>query len=164
MKIKTEICKKITVRLSPKAQKMLHEYMIHTGQKSEAGAIRKMILRLSDVMSNWHDETIRNKTVSVSPKGKVFYGTPKEIRDNLIDAKCRKSLACDLRLHHNDYIHKWIDRDTFFQLSEQSRRDAIIRQYFTDPKDIIPKQPKKCKYTSSNAEKCIGEFTQIPLE
>ena len=72
MKSKIESSKEITVRLSPKAQKMLHEYMIHTGQKSEAGAIRKMILRLSDVMSNWHDEIIGNETVSVSPKGKVF--------------------------------------------------------------------------------------------
>ena len=168
MKRKYESHKEIKVSLSKKAQKCLREYMRYTGQKNEAKAIHRMILRLADVMSNWHSETIGGKTVSVSPKGKVFYGTAKEVRDNLIDVSCRKTLALDLLSFHKEYMRKWIDRKTLFQWSTQSRREAIIRQDFTDQKDIVPKLRKlpKCNHLPCACydEKSEGVFTTNPME
>ena len=166
MKRKNESYKEITVSLSTKAQKCLHEYMKYTGQKSEAEAICRMILRLSDVLSNWHSETINNKTVSVSPKGIIFYGTPKEIRDILIDVSCRKILAIQLNFLHEDFINKCIDRKELYESSARQRREAIMRQDYMDEKDIIPKQRKFSKYnqTSIYNEKFENEFTTNPME
>ncbi len=70
--------------------------------------------------ARWRDTTRKGERVSVSPDGRIFYGTAQEVRKAALSPSHRNSLACDIRWRL--YVAKRGD------YTPRERREAIMQE------------------------------------
>lgn len=102
----------------------------------------------------WHGTRRGGKRVMVSPAGRVYFGTAREIRDNALYPFRRQSLATTIRLFHTMFLRGTIGREKLREIVSDRRREAIMYS-------SIDRKDKAVKHINADMHVRIGAAARV---